>query len=166
VPLLTAKTWSMYSPTWAEAVGPDGVKSDGVGTGPFRVVEFRPNDTLILAKNEDYWQEGLPYLDGVVFRVIPDANTRAALLESGEVDMALGLPVPVTERLKSDPRFVVRAEETGRQYYITLNNHIAPTNDVLVRQAINHAVDKEGIIRAAFLGVGPSSPTPSTSPRS
>jgi peptide/nickel transport system substrate-binding protein len=154
VPLLTAKTWSMYSPTWAAAAGPDGVKSDGVGTGPFRVVEFRPNDTLVLTKNEDYWQDGLPYLDGVVFRVIPDANTRSALLESGEVDIALGLPVPVTERLKRDPRFVIRGEETGRQYYITLNNHIAPTNDVLVRQAINHAVDKEGIIRAAFLGVG------------
>jgi ABC-type transport system substrate-binding protein len=154
VPLLTAKTWSMYSPTWAAAVGPDGVKSDGVGTGPFRVVEFRPNDALVLSRNENYWEAGLPSLDGVVFRVIPDANTRAALLESGEVDIALGLPVPVTERIRRDARFTVRGEETGRQYYITLNNHIAPTNDVLVRQAINHAVDKEGIIRAAFLGVG------------
>jgi ABC-type transport system substrate-binding protein len=154
VPLLTAKPWSMYAPTWAEAVGPDGVKSHAVGTGPFRVQEFRPNDALILVKNDDYWQEGLPYLDGVVFRVIPDPNTRAALLESGEIDMALGLPVPVTERLKSDPRFVVTGEVTGRQYYITLNNRLAPTDDVRVRQAINYAVDKEGIIRAAYLGVG------------
>jgi peptide/nickel transport system substrate-binding protein len=83
-----SKTWSMYSPTWAEAVGPDGVKSEGVGTGPFMVATFRPNDTLRLVRNPNYWQDGLPYLDEVVFRVIPDPNTRAALLESGDVDMA------------------------------------------------------------------------------
>ncbi|CAN5674587.1 glutathione ABC transporter substrate-binding protein [soil metagenome] len=154
VPVLSSKTWSMYSPTWAEAVGPDGVKSDGVGTGPFTVVDFRPNDTLRLARYEDYWQDGLPYLDEVVFRVITDANTRAALLESGDVDLALGLPVPVTERLKNDPRFNVQSALGARQYYMPLNNTKAPTNDVLVRQAINHAVDKEGIIRAVFLGVG------------
>jgi ABC-type transport system substrate-binding protein len=154
VPVLSAKTWSMYSPTWAEAVGPDGVKNDGVGTGPFVVEEFLPNDTLRLARNPNYWQPGLPYLDAVVFRVIPDANTRAALLESGDVDIALGLPVPVTERLKNDPRFTVLSELGARQYYITLNNRKAPTDDVRVRQAINHAVDKEGIIRAVFLGVG------------
>ncbi len=154
VPVLSAKTWSMYSPTWAEAVGPDGVKSEGVGTGAFMVEEFLPNDTLRLVRNPNYWQEGLPYLDEVVFRVIPDANTRSALLESGDVDIAIGLPVPVTERLKLDSRFNVLEALSARQYYITLNNKKAPTDDVLVRQAINHAVDKEGIIRAVFLGVG------------
>ena len=154
VPVLSAKTWSMYSPTWAREVGPDGVKSTAVGTGPFMVESFLPNDTLRLVRNPNYWQEGLPYLDAVVFRVITDPNTRAALLESGEVDMALGLPVPTTQRLIGDNRFQVLSGLGMRQYYITLNNHIAPTNDVLVRQAINHAVDKEGIIRAVFLGVG------------
>lgn len=154
VNVLSAKTWSMYSPTWAEAVGQDGVKNDAVGTGAFVVEEFLPNDTLRLVRNPDYWQEGLPYLDEVVFRVIPDANTRAALFESGDVDMALGLPVPVTERLRLDPRFEVLSELGARQYYITLNNFRAPTDDVLVRRAINHAIDKQGIINAVFLGVG------------
>ena len=154
VSVLSAKTWSMYSPTWAEAVGQDGVKSEGVGTGAFMVEEFRPNDTLRLVRNPNYWQEGLPYLDEVVFRVIPDPNTRAALFESGDVDMALGLPVPVTERLRMDSRFNVLEEVGARQYYITLNNSRAPTDDVLVRRAINHAVDKQGIINAVFLGVG------------
>jgi ABC-type transport system substrate-binding protein len=154
VNVLSAKTWSMYSPTWAAAAGIDGVKSEGVGTGAFMVEEFRPNDTLRLVRNPNYWQEGLPYLDEVVFRVIPDANTRAALFESGDVDIALGLPVPVTERLRRDSRFNVLEEVGARQYYITLNNSRAPTNDVLVRQAINYAVDKQGIINAVFLGVG------------
>ncbi|MDF1521992.1 MAG: ABC transporter substrate-binding protein [Trueperaceae bacterium] len=166
VPVLSAKTWSMYSPTWAREVGPDGVKSNAVGTGAFMVEEFLPNDTLRLVKNPNYWQEGLPYLDAVVFRVITDPNTRSALLESGEVDLALGLPVPVTERLKSDSRFTIRSALGMRQYYITLNNFKAPTDDVLVRRAINHAVDKEGIIRAVFLGVGAEvAETPYMSPQ-
>jgi len=152
--VLMSKTWSMYSPTHAEAVGPDGVRIEGVGTGPFMQRDFRPNEVLHLVRNPNYWQEGLPYLDEVIFRVIPDPNTRAALLESGDVDMALGLPVPVTLRLQSNPRFEVLSEVSGRQYYIALNNYLAPTNDVRVRQAINHAVDKEGIIMAVFLGVG------------
>ncbi len=151
--VLSSKTWSMYSPTHAEAVGPDGVRIEGVGTGPFMQRDFRPNEVLHMVRNPDYWQEGLPYLDEVIFRVSPDPNTRAALLESGDVDMALGLPVPVTQRLSTNPRFEVLREVAGRQYYITLNNYLAPTNDVLVRQAINHAVDKEGIIMAVFLGV-------------
>lgn len=152
--VLAAKTWSIYSPTHVEAVGADGILSQGVGTGPFRQRSFEPNDVLHLERNPDYWQEGLPYLDEVIFRVIPDANTRAALLESGEVDIALGLPIPVTMRLQQDPRFNVLNALGSRQYYITINNVKAPTDDVLVRQAINHAVDKEGILQAVFLGIG------------
>jgi ABC-type transport system substrate-binding protein len=154
VNVLSAKTWSMYSPTWAERVGPDGVKSNGVGTGAFMVRDFRPNDTLHLVKNPNYWQDGLPYLDEVIFRIIPDPNTRAALLEAGDIDIAMDLPVPVTERLRRDGRFNVLREVGSRQYYITLNNRKSPTDDILVRKAINHAVDKEGIISAVFLGVG------------
>jgi ABC-type transport system substrate-binding protein len=156
LPVLSAKTWSMYSPTHAEAVGPDGVRIEGVGTGPFMQKEFRPNEVLHLVRNPNYWQAGLPYLDEVIFRVIPDANTRAALLQAGDVDMALGLPIPVSLGLQSDPRFEVLSRVSGRQYYLTINNFIEPTNDVRVRQAINHAVDKEGIISAVFLGVGAS----------
>jgi ABC-type transport system substrate-binding protein len=152
--VLSSKTWSMYSPTHAQAVGPDGVRIQGVGTGPFMQREFRPNEILHLVRNPDYWQDGLPYLDEVIFRVIPDPNTRAALLESGDVDMALGLPIPVTLRLQGNPRFEVLSEVSGRQYYITINNHLAPTNDPVVRRAMNHAIDKEGIIAAVFMGVG------------
>ena len=154
VNVLSAKTWSMYSPTHMADVGPDGLRTQGIGTGPFRLRDFRPNDVVHLERNPDYWQDGLPYLDEVVYRVIPDANTRAALLEAGDIDMALGLPVPTTERLRLDPRFTVHSAVSARQYYITLNNYLEPTNDVQVRQAINHAVDKQGMINAVFMGVG------------
>lgn len=152
--VLAAKTWSMYSPTHVEAVGADGVLSETVGTGPFMLAEFRPNESLRLVRNPDYWQDGLPYLDEVVFMVITDPNTRAAMLESGAVDIAFGLPVPITQRLARNDQFNIMEGIGSRQYYFPLNNRLAPTDDLLVRQAINHAVDKEGIIHAVFLGVG------------
>lgn len=152
--VLAAKTWSMYSPTHAEEAGADGLLNEAVGTGPFVLEEFRPNEELRLVRNPDYWQEGLPYLDGVTFRVVTDANTRAALLESGEIDIAFGLPTQITQRLAMDPRFNILEGTGSRQFYFPLNNRLAPTDDVLVRQAINHAVDKEGIIQAVFMGAG------------
>lgn len=152
--VLSAKTWSMYSPTHVESVGADGILSQGVGTGPFMQAEFQPNDYLRLVKNPNYWQAGLPYLDEVIFQVVPDANTRAALLEAGDVDVALGLPIPTIERLQRGGRFNVLSAVGSRQYYAVLNNYRGPTSDVMVRKAINHAVDKEGILRAVFRGIG------------
>lgn len=155
--VLATKTFSMYSPAYVEKVGDDGLKNGAVGTGPFMVESFVPNESLILVKNPNYWQEGLPYLDKVEFKVVPDANTRASMLEAGDIDMSLALPAPVLEDLKRDPtRFTVYEAIGSTQYYMAMNNKRAPLDDVRVRQAINHAVDKEGIIRAVFLGTGAS----------
>ena len=150
--VLAAKTFSMYSPTFAQEVGDEGLKSQASGTGPFMVETFVPNEDLVLTKNPNYWQEGLPYLDSVVFRAVPDISTRAIQLEAGDVDMALDLAVQDVERLRANTDLRVDEGVGSRQYYITMNNAKAPLDDVLVRQALNHAVDKEGIIQAVFLG--------------
>jgi peptide/nickel transport system substrate-binding protein len=150
--VLAAKTWSMYSPTFAQEVGDEGLKSQASGTGPFMVETFVPNEDLVLTKNPNYWQEGLPYLDSVVFRAVPDISTRAIQLEAGDVDMALDLAIQDVERLRTNSDLRVEEGVGSRQYYITMNNAKAPLDDVRVRQALNHAVDKEGIIQAVFLG--------------
>jgi peptide/nickel transport system substrate-binding protein len=150
--ILATKTWSMYSPAFVEEVGEEGIKSQAIGTGPFIVEEFIPNEVLRLAKNPNYWQEGLPYLDGVVFQVVPDINTRATMLEAGDIDIAFDISIQDKERLKNNSDLVIQDELGSQQLYITMNNAKAPLNDVKVRQAINYAVDKEGIIRAVFLG--------------
>jgi ABC-type transport system substrate-binding protein len=150
--ILVTKTFSMYSPTFAQRVGDDALKQQASGTGPFMVVEWRANEILRLKKNPNYWQRGLPYLDEVVFRIVPDINTRATMLEAGDADMALGLSMPDLQRLKTRRGLKVLRGLGSQQYYITINNRRPPLNDVRVRQALNHAVDKEGIIRTAFLG--------------
>jgi ABC-type transport system substrate-binding protein len=150
--ILSAKTWSMYSPSFVESVGEEGILSQASGTGPFMVEEFIPNEVLRLVKNPNYWQEGLPYLDEVIFQVIPDINTRATMLEAGDVDVAFDLSIQDVARFKGNSEITTMQELGSRQWYITMNNAKAPLNDVKVRQAVNHAVDKEGIIRAVFLG--------------
>lgn len=150
--VLAAKTFSMYSPTFAAEVGDEGLKSQASGTGPFMVETFVPNEDLVLTKNPNYWQEGLPYLDSVVFRAVPDINARAIQLEAGDVDMALDLAIQDAERLRTNSEIRVEEGVGSRQYYITMNNAKAPLDDVRVRQALNYAVDKEGIVQAVFLG--------------
>jgi ABC-type transport system substrate-binding protein len=145
--VLAAKTFSMYSPSFAQEVGDEGLKSQASGTGPFTIESFVPNESLTLAKNPTYWQEGLPYLDGVVFRAVPDINARAIQLEAGDVDMAMDLSIQDIERLRANSELEIQEGIGSRQYYITLNNRKAPLDDVRVRQALNYAVDKEGIIR-------------------
>ncbi|MBI1296497.1 hypothetical protein GC175_16200 [bacterium] len=150
--ILATKTFSMYSPSFVESVGEEGILSQASGTGPFMVEEFIPNEVLRLVKNPNYWQEGLPYLDEVVFQVIPDINTRATMLEAGDVDIAMDISIQDKERLKGNSDLNIVDRLGSQQLYITMNNLKAPLDDVRVRQAINHAVDKEGIIRAVFLG--------------
>lgn len=150
--VLAAKTFSMYNPNFVEEVGDDGLKNQASGTGPFMVDEYIPNEVLRLKKNPNYWQPGLPHLDEVVFRVVPDRNARATMLEAGDADMAMDLSIQDTERFKTNSDLKVLEQLGSKQYYITMNNRKAPLDDVRVRQAINYAVDKQGIIDAVFLG--------------
>ena len=74
-----------FSPTAAQAAGED-FGSQPVGTGPFKLVSYTRDNATVLERNEDYWQEGLPYLDRVTFRPIPDEESRLAAFQSGDVD--------------------------------------------------------------------------------
>ncbi len=150
--VLATKTYSMYSPAFQQRVGDDGLKTQASGTGAFTLAEFRPNDVIRFRKNPTYWQKGLPYLDEVVFRVAPDINARATMLEAGDAEMALQISIPDAERFKKMRGFRLLEGLGSQQYYITINNRKPPLNDVRVRQALNHAVDKEGIIKTVFLG--------------
>lgn len=150
--ILVTKTYSMYSPAFQQRVGDDGLKTQASGTGAFTVVEFRPNEVVRLRKNPNYWQKGLPYLGEIVFRVAPDINARSTMLEAGDADMALGLSIPDLQRLRTRRGLKVQGALGSQQYYIAINNRKPPLNDVRVRRALNHAVDKEGIIKAVFLG--------------
>jgi len=93
----------MYSPTFVQKVGDDGLKTQAVGCGPFTLVEFKPNEIIRMKKNPDYWQKGKPYFDEVVVKIVGDPNTRATMLASGDADLAMNLSSP-TSRSSARPR--------------------------------------------------------------
>ncbi|MFG1374035.1 ABC transporter substrate-binding protein [Xanthobacter oligotrophicus] len=140
-----------------------------VGTGPFVFKEWRKGEYLVLERNPAYWDAGKPYLDKLVFRVIPDAAARAAAIEKGEVQYAPFNPVPFrdVERLAALPN--LKVETRGYEWlspvlYFDLNVDNPYLKDVRVRQAIAHAVDKAALAKVVWFGYGKPavSPIPST----
>ena len=152
--ILTMGNNAMYNPRFVQQVGEDGIRLQASGTGPFTVVEFRPNQILRLRRNPNYWQKGLPYLDEIVYRVADDINTRSTMLAAGDVDIAREVSFPDAQRFKTTPGFKVLERVGSRQYCIYINIRRPLVSDVRVRQALNYAVDKEGIIRTVLLGNG------------
>ncbi len=130
-----------------------------IGTGPFKFVEWRKGQYLRLDKNENYWQDGLPYLDRIVLRFIPDASTRTAAMERGEVHMAAFGAIPNIDVLRLQELDDIEVTTDGYSTInpmalIELDTTQEPLDNKLVRQAIAHALDKNFIIDNIWFGYG------------
>jgi peptide/nickel transport system substrate-binding protein len=121
-----------------------------VGTGPFIFKEWQPGQYLVFERNPDYFYEGLPYLDQVRIEVGVAPDVALLRLEAGEVHL-MGDPPPGAEwtRISSDPAWEKRIEVQPQvsTVYIAINVTAKPFDDVRVRQAVNHAIDKDRIIQ-------------------
>ncbi len=123
--------------------GPDAT-TKVVGTGAFKFVEWVPGDHLTLVKNPNYWESGHPYLDGVNISIFRDAQAMVAALESGTLDVADLVPIPDADRLRNDSKYkLYQTHDLGQYFYATVNCGVAPTDNKLVRQAINYAIDRQ-----------------------
>jgi peptide/nickel transport system substrate-binding protein len=138
----------------------DTLATKPVGTGPFRFKSWSPGDRLELERNPDYYEAGLPKLDGVTIRIIPEAAAQLAALESGEIDILWNLPYEAVERFKNHP--TVRADSVATATWdgVILNNGRAPFNDMRVRQALAATIDKEGLVELALFGQGAPTHSP------
>ncbi len=115
--------------------------SKAVGTGPFKFVEWKPKDSLTLAKNANYWQSGRPYLDGIVMSVITDPQAMTTQLEGGALDIA---NIPVTDyiRLRDDPKYQPYPFTAGNFSCLGMNCQVAPWDNKKARQALLYAIDR------------------------
>ena len=149
----------LFSMGWGDAVmvAPDSVadnKTNPIGTGPFRLKKWVKGDRVELVRNEDYWGPA-PKLRAVTFKVIPDPSAATAALMAGDVDAFPNFPAPETlAAFESDPRFVVRVGTTEGETILALNNTRKPFDDVRVRRALAHAVDRQAVIDGAMSGLG------------
>ena len=141
----SANTELIYS--FVAAIIPAGSgedeSADPIGTGPFSFVSYKPQEGIVLAKNPEYWQEGLPYLDQVEFKIINSADTALLELQGGTINLYAYLTDSQVQALQGSHQVISSASNVVQALF--LNNAVEPLNDVRVRQAISYAVDKDAI---------------------
>ncbi len=149
--LTTPNTGILAPAAYTAASGP--VDPFGTGTGPFILKTSVPEQSLTLVKNPNYWG-GPVALDEIEVLYVPDAQVRAGMLQTGEIDIDIHIPVEQIPVLEQDPSLTVYEVETPRTTTLHLNMTKPPFNDLKIRQAVAYAIDKEAIVIATLEGVG------------
>ena len=164
---LTQQYASMVSPQAFEAAG-DAFGRMPVGSGPFMVESLDPGRELVLARNDAWWGRGpdgeqLPYLDKVVWTVMPDKETAALALRNAEIDFLYSVPTAVAPMLMGDPDVSVSIAPTLGWEFIMFNASQPPFDNVHARRAVQLAIDRQSIVDAVSFGtatpcLGPITP--------
>jgi peptide/nickel transport system substrate-binding protein len=145
---------------WTVMSEPESQKAgQPVGTGPFKFVSSVPGERLIVEKNPTYWQPGVPKIDRIVFRVATDDSSRVLALMSREVDVAVQVPFPNVQQLKTSG-FRTFQTLTSAWASLTFAVQTAPTDDLRVRKAVMHAIDREAIVKNVLYGLGVAGNSP------
>ena len=129
-----------------------------IGTGPFKFKEWKRGSHIHLVKNENYWKPGKPYLDEIFFRVIPDSASRALAFEKGDVQVLRGgdvdnVDVRRLRALKGVTTTTAGWESYSPLAFMMMNNRKPPFDNVKVRQAAMHAIDKNFVASTIFFGL-------------
>jgi peptide/nickel transport system substrate-binding protein len=141
----------IVSPTAMEKYK-DQIGLNPVGTGPFKFEKWVKDDQIILTRNEEYWG-GTPKLEKIILKAIPEPSARLMALQSGTVDIADDLDPDSITLVKQDPNLAVIESPSVNVGYLALNTEKPALKDARVRQAINHAIDKNVLIQTIFQGL-------------
>jgi peptide/nickel transport system substrate-binding protein len=154
-PSLLALLASGYTPVYPCHVSPGDMRTHPIGTGPFRFVEFKANESIKLVRNPDYWRKGRPYLDGIEFTIIPNRSTAILAFVAGKFDMAFPthITIPLLKDIKSQaPNAVCVVEPTNVATNIIVNSTAPPFDNLDVRRAMALALDRKAFISILFEG--------------
>ena len=124
------------------------------GTGPFKLKSFTPGDRVEMEKNPDYYVKGVPVLDNVIMRIMPESAAQSAAIETGEVDLVWNLPLESIEQFKKNPNLVIDSVPTSTWDGIIMNGAHKPLDNPKVRRAISMAIDKPAMVELALFGYG------------
>ncbi|RGE20325.1 ABC transporter substrate-binding protein [Leucobacter sp. wl10] len=134
--------------------GVDDLAGTPVGTGPYAVEQWTPNESLVLKTRDDYWGEA-PGVEQVTLKYFADATATTNALQTGDVDAIANLQAPeLLSSFEADDKFVVTTGTSSGEVSLSLNNQAAPFDDVRVRQAVLYALDKQAILDTAWNGYG------------
>jgi 4-phytase/acid phosphatase/peptide/nickel transport system substrate-binding protein len=152
---------AVQSPTAWKTKG-DDYNRNPVGTGPYIMKSWSAGDRMVLEKNPDYWNKGRSYLDRIVLKPLPDAQSRFASLQSGEADIVWDdeYDADSIQKAQKDPKLTVHTYVgSGAQVY-AFNTKVAPFDDLRVRQALVMAIDRKKMSQAITNGLS----RPATNP--
>ena len=131
----------------------DDYQTAPMGTGPMKFVSWKPNDSFVVERFDDYWG-GAPKASKITIRIIPEPTSLTIALENGEIDFVDSVTAVDAERVKTNPDLKTVEQVQGSVTYIGMNYLQAPLDNDKVRKALAYAVDREAIIEAVLEGYG------------
>ncbi len=146
---------SGWSPVYPCHVDGRVMRQKPIGTGPFKVAEFNPNNVIRLAKNTDYWKPGRPYLDGIEYRIMPSTATRVLAFVAGDFDMtgtSTVTPITIKDIRAKVPKAVCSTTGTMVTGVVLINHKAPPFDNPKVRQAVTLALDRNAFVAAQHGG--------------
>jgi peptide/nickel transport system substrate-binding protein len=155
---LAYPTGLLVSPTAVETYGEDFGRNP-VGTGAFQFVEWQSNTSVTVEANEDYW-DGSVGVDQVIFRPITDANTRVTEMLSGGLDLMVEVPPDSVQVFEQRDEFTVYEQAGPHLWFLILNLREGPFTSKAMRQAVNYAIDKEGLVENVLQGTATVADSP------
>ena len=156
-PALLALLASGWSPVYPCHVPARDMRTKPVGTGPFKFVDFRPNEIVKTARNPDYWKPGRPYLDAIEWHIMPDVSTRNLSFIAGKHDISspYGTTIPLLEDVKSQaPQAVCELTATNVSRNLILNRDKPPFDNPDLRRAIALTLDRKAFLDIITQGKG------------
>src|SRR4051794_148724 len=154
-PALLALLASGYTPIYPCHVSPAEMRTHPIGTGPFKFVEFKANESIKLVRNPDYWKKGLPHLDGIEFTIITNRSTAILAFVAGKFDMTFPteVTIPLLKDVKAQaPNAVCVVEPTNVATNIIVNSSSPPFDNLDIRRAMALALDRKAFISIMFEG--------------
>src|SRR6266550_1227964 len=145
-PALLTLIASGYTPVYPCHVPPAQMRQRPIGTGPFKFVEFKPNESIKVAKNPDYWKPGRPYLDGIDYTIIPNRSTAILAFVAGKYDLTFGgtLTIPLTKDLQSQvPEAICEMNALGLYRSLIVNREKPPFDNADLRRAMALSIDRK-----------------------
>src|SRR6202040_3827110 len=152
-PAFIALLASGYSPVYPCHVPAQDMRQHPIGTGPFKFVSYKPNESIKLVRNEQYWKQGRPYLDGIEWTIIQDVSTRNLAFIAGKVDLVYGVTIPQLKDIKDQASQVICEEvNAANARNLIVNRDKPPFDNPDLRRAMSLSLDRKAFIDIITLG--------------
>jgi len=149
----TGRAGTIVSPAQVKKYGKAFARNPS-GTGPFKFVEWVENDHITLTRFDEYFEKGLPYLDGVEVKLMVEAASAVAALMTGELDGAQTIPFQFAKTLRSNPKLNVYTQIGGNYVFLGMNCSKPPFDDLKLRQAVSFCINRQAFIDQILFGEG------------